>query len=618
MADCPFVPRHWKALTLLVLWFVSLPLWLRQDYMLLLLNITALNTLVVLGLNLLIGTAGQISLGHAAFYGMGAYLAAIAGTTWQWPLPAALLFALSAVAVTSFLLAVPTLRLEGHYLVMATLGFNIIVHILMNQLEPWTGGPSGFPGIAPIHLGPWLLEGDRDFYYFIWTVLVLLLAMNLNLMDSRLGRSFRAIHERQLTAQALGIPIHRYKILVFVLSAVYAGLAGFAYAHCTGFISPKTFDIFYSVQVVTMVVMGGMGSLWGGLAGAALLTCLPELLHHLEDLHVLFYGLILMVVLVFCPQGLVPAMGALVTSRAAAARQRRDAWRPEAADPPREGAESTFVELAEIFRPPGPQAQPALHRRSVPVLHVEGVAVAFGGLQALQGVDLEVAPGEITALIGPNGAGKTTLLNTICGLLHAEKGRILFQGQPINGLPPHEIAARGVGRTFQMVQAYHRFNVLENVMLGLHTQGRAGLGGALLHTPAERREEARLRARAMKLLDGFHLAAKARSPMQQLGLLEQKQVELARALALNPRMLLLDEPVSGLNPRESLVLMDCIALLRQQQLGIVVVEHDMDFVMQLADRVVVLQHGMRIAAGTPHDIQRDPRVLAAYLGTRPP
>ncbi|MFP5213933.1 MAG: branched-chain amino acid ABC transporter permease, partial [Acidobacteriota bacterium] len=295
------VPSQWPALASIAVLLALVPFVLGNDYFLLLFNVIALNAIVVLGLNLLIGSTGQVSLGHAAFYGLGAYLSAIASTTWQWPLPYSFCFAVAFVALTAFLLALPTLRLEGHYLVMATLGFNIIVNILFGQMEALTGGPSGFPGIPKLQLGPFVLGTDRQFYFFIWSVFLLMLGLTLNLTDSRIGRALQAVHEKDLTAQALGIPSFRYKVATFVLSALYAGIAGFCYAHYVTFISPKTFDIFYSVQVVTMVAVGGMGSLWGGLAGAVLLTVLPEFLHTFEDLHVLLYGLILMSVLVFCP-----------------------------------------------------------------------------------------------------------------------------------------------------------------------------------------------------------------------------------------------------------------------------------------------------------------------------
>jgi len=622
----PWIPRQWPALLGVAGAVALMPLAVQNDYLYLLLNIMALNAMVVLGLNLLIAATGQVSLGHAAFYGLGAYLSAIASTTWQWPLPVALAFSLACVAVTGFFLALPTLRLEGHYLVMATLGFNIIVSILLGQLENFTGGPSGFPGISKLAIGPLLLTSDRGFYYFLWSLFLLLLALTLNLTDGRMGRAFTAIHERELTAKALGIATFRTKVLTFVLSTLYAAVAGFCYAHYLTFISPKTFDIFYSVQVVTMVAVGGMGNLWGGLAGAVLLTGLPEILHHFEDLHVLLYGLILMIVLVFCPQGLLMALLSWVPGKWEMPHGKA---RPQAGDHiPSKGSTDVQApagatsQVLEGKNAPGTlsgnasRTHPGSFRGEQPVLEMKRISLSFGGLQALSRVDLDLYPGEVVGLIGPNGAGKTTLLNVISGLLQPQQGQALLNGRPFRSLPAHKVARRGMGRTFQATQIYPHLSVLENVLLGYHVHGRTGMVSAFFHSPGERREEARLRKEAHALLDQFGLSLKAAIPGQHLSLIDQKLLELARALALKPGVLLLDEPVGGLNPRESEHFIEHVADLRQGGLGIILVEHDMNVLMRLADRVVVLQHGQRIAAGTPREIQQNPRVVAAYLGTK--
>ncbi|SMC17695.1 branched-chain amino acid transport system permease protein [Desulfacinum hydrothermale DSM 13146] len=604
----PFVPKDWKPLAALMVFAALLPRMLPNDYFLVLFNIMALNALVVLGLNFLIGCAGQISLGHAAFYGLGAYTSAIVTTTLGWPLWAGLTAGLAVAALVGLVLAVPTLRLEGHYLVMATLGFNIIVSICLNQMEELTGGPSGFPGIPSLHVGPLAIDTDRAFYGFIWAVFFGVFALFLNLEDSRVGRALRAIHEKELTARTLGVPTHAYKVGVFVLSAVLAAFAGFCYAHYVTFISPKTFDIFYSVQVVTMVVVGGMGNLWGGLVGTALLTSLPELLHHFEDLHVLIYGLVLMGSLVFFPHGLAPAVAA-----AAKTAFRRGTPPDTGGKAPRPGNYISHpARQAGRPRPPRADSTPSAPLDALTVQHL---CVRFGGLQALQDVSFRVRPGQIVALIGPNGAGKTTLLNAISGLVPPHQGRILAGDRDITGLPAHRVARWGIGRSFQTVQMFSHLSVLDNLLLGFHRCGRAGFLTALCHTPAERREERALREGARMALQGTPLEEKAHVPAAALSLYEQKVLEILRALALEPKLLLLDEPVGGLNPNESARLMDWIGAHRKAGMAMVLVEHDMNVVMEYADHVVVLQHGQVIAQGSPRKIQKDPKVIAAYLGT---
>lgn len=281
-----------------------IPLVVTNPYYLNVLNVLALNALVVTGLNLLIGYAGQISLGHAAFYGLGAYISAIFTGTFGWPPWPTLIFAAMVVALLAFLIGMPTLRLVGNYLVMATLGFNLIVNILMVQLDDVTGGPSGYMGVPQLSIFGQPINTDLKFYVLIWSLVLLGLFLARNLVVSRAGRGLRALHGSPAAAEAAGVPIEAYKIKIFVLSAVYASVAGSLYAHYYGIVTPKTFDIFYSVEVVTMCIVGGMGSVWGGLLGAAFLTPLPQVLHFFEEYKDIFYGGVLVVILIFLPQGL--------------------------------------------------------------------------------------------------------------------------------------------------------------------------------------------------------------------------------------------------------------------------------------------------------------------------
>lgn len=312
--------RNKVFLFLFALGILGLPVLLRNNYHLMVLNVAALNVIVAVGLNLLMGYAGQISLGHAAFYGLGAYLSGILTTTFGFPLWPTILLAMIITGLAAYALGIPTLKLEGHYLVMATLGFNVIIYILLIQLDPLTGGPSGFAGIPRLAMGGLLFDTERKIYYPLWGISLGVLLLSLNLIHSRVGRAMAALSHNEIAARCAGVDTEGYKIKIFVTSAILASLAGSLYAHYLTFISPGTFSFFYSIQVVTMVLVGGIGSLWGSVFGAMLLTLLPEMLHAVKEYNVLIYGLILMGVLVFFPQGLFPGLVKLLNRRGAARR----------------------------------------------------------------------------------------------------------------------------------------------------------------------------------------------------------------------------------------------------------------------------------------------------------
>jgi branched-chain amino acid transport system permease protein len=290
-------------LIILALLIILIPLLVKNKYYFIVMNVAGLNTIVVVGLNLLIGFAGQISLGHAAFYGIGAYVSAILTTTYHFPPWAAMAIAMLVTEVIAYLVGYPSLKLRGHYLVMATLGFGIIINIFMVELDKITGGPSGFPGIPNLSIGKLVFNNDFKNFYLIWTFAFSSILVSLNLVNSRVGRALRAIHGSEVAANTLGVDTDKYKTKVFVLSAMFASLAGSLYAHYMTFISPRSFDFYYSIQVVTMVIVGGMGSIWGAFFGAGLLTVLSEILHVAEKYNIIVYGTLLTLVLVFLPEG---------------------------------------------------------------------------------------------------------------------------------------------------------------------------------------------------------------------------------------------------------------------------------------------------------------------------
>lgn len=600
--------RQWVALAVLALIVIAIPILLPNPYYLNVASIIGLNTIIVVGLNLLIGYAGQISLGHAAFYGLGAYLSGILTVTYQvspWP---AMLIALVVTGLIALAIGIPTLKLRGHYLVMATLGFNLIVNLVIIQWDQVTGGPSGFPGIPNLALGPLVFDSDRKAYYLIWTCALASMLLSLNLVHSRVGRALRALHGSEVAAGSLGVPTEAYKVKTFVLSALFGSLAGSIYAHYLTFISPKTFDIFFSIEVVTMVIVGGMGTVWGALLGTVFLTSLPNVLHVFDEYKDIFYGLILVLILVFIPEGLVGAVSRRWFARKQAALQDADT---EIRAPAPAFTTAPVAPHADR-EASAPKAQTTASTEII--LSVHDVTMSFGGLLALAQVSFDLAEGSITSLIGPNGAGKTTLINVMAGIYRPHRGSVLFAGRQVSRMRPHRIAGLGLTRTFQNLQMFEQMTVLENVMVGMHSRTHKEFLAALFRLPGSRKEEAAIERRAWEVLALFDLQGRASWPASALSFGEQKRLEMARSLAPHPRLILLDEPVAGLNMTETAQTAVLMQKIRSQGVSVLLVEHDMNLVMGISDKVVVLNYGRKIAEGCPEEIQRDEQVLAAYLG----
>jgi branched-chain amino acid transport system permease protein len=552
----------------------------------------ALNAIVVIGLNLLMGYTGQISLGHAGFYGLGAYASAALTTHYNWPPLAALLAGAVATGLLALLLARPVLKLKGHTLAMATLGLGIIIAIVINNESQWTGGPDGI-GVSAFTLLGMEIAGEKTWYAVCAALLLLVTWLALNLIDSPVGRALQAIHGSEVASRVVGIDTTRFKVRVFVLSAVVASVAGSISAHYIGFITPGMAGFFHSIELVTMVVVGGLASVFGAIVGAALLTVLPQLLSAFEGWEVVVFGVILMATMIFMPRGLVPSLA------------RRRAARPSTAARPHTAA--------------GPHADAALRftaagAQSSPMLSVQGLDKRFGGVHAVREVSFEVRAGAIHSVIGPNGAGKTTLFNLITGVYAPSAGRIMLCGEDVAGLSPDALARRGMSRTFQNLQVCMNMTALDNVMVGSHLRLSHSLFGSMLRLPSLRRADAVCRAEAAALMDFVGVGAYIDADASQMPYGALKRLEIARALAAQPKILLLDEPAAGLNHTETAEIEALIRKVAQAGVTVVLVEHDMKLVMNLSDHILVLDYGKKLAEGSAAEVRANPDVIAAYLG----
>jgi branched-chain amino acid transport system permease protein len=591
------------ALSVLIFpWVVSSTYWLN------LVNLAISFSVACLGLNIVLGYAGQLSLAQAAFWGVGAYTSALLVTKLGvsvWP---GMIAAFVVAGLFGVLLGIPTLKLTGHYLAMTTIGFGIILQLILINAIWLTSGSDGITKIPSPWLGPIELKDPSSFFYFAAVTLILLTWAAIRLKGSRVGRAFLAIQGNEMAAETVGIDTTYYKVVAFALSAAYGGFGGALFAHSgSHYISPDTFSFDQSVVLLAMAVLGGNGSAVGAVVGATLLTLLPEMLRFLKDSYMMFYAAGIILIMIFMPGGIAGLIQALPVS------QRLRLWWNQGSAATRQVAASAAGNPSRggplsAAAANGPGANGAL-------LTVRGLAKHFGGLKAVDGVDMEVRRGEIQALIGPNGSGKTTILNMLSGLYVPTNGEILLEGTTVTGRKPHIITAHGMARTFQNIRLFGELSALDNVLIGQHGRSMAGVVSSVLRPPAQQAEEARLRKKALGMLAFVGLQGKEFARAKSLPYGQQRLLELARALASDPKLLLLDEPAAGLNAAETETLVDLLFQIRDQGITILLVEHDMSLVMNVSDHITVLNFGKKIAEGSAEAIEKNQEVIDAYLGT---
>ncbi len=568
--------------------------WALSDYSITIANYVGLYSLVVLGVVMLTGVGGVMSFGQSAFVGLSAYASAFITLRLGFSPWLGLAAALALVIASAALLGSVTLRLSGHYLPLSTIAWGLSVYYLFVNLD-FLGGQTGITDIPPIWLGPLRFETGREFYVLIWACVLAALLLFSNMLDSRAGRAMRSVRRTRELAESFGINTVYYRFIVFLYAAVCAAVSGWLYAHMLRFLNPTPFNLTMGIEYLFMAVIGGVTNIWGALLGAGIVTVLrewlqntlPRLIGQPGNFEIVIFGALVIVLL----------------------QVNRDA--------------GLGVFLEKLRRRPKPGAAPAgesgLPKRDRPVdaagaaiLEVAGVGKSFFGVRAVDDISFDVGRREIVAVIGPNGAGKTTLFNVITGLLTPDAGHVKINGRVLPTARPRETVRLGIARTFQHVHLVPELTVLENVMLGAHIRGRSGSVAATVRLNAA--EERQMRTEAARQLTRIGLGELANAPATSLALGQQRLLEIARALCADPDLLLLDEPAAGLRLQEKQQLATLLRELRAQGLTLLLVEHDMDFVMKLVDRIVVMNFGQKLFEGVPAEVRAHPAVIEAYLG----